>query len=224
MKESNEELQKDVQDAIKWEPLLNPAEIGVTAKDGVITLTGTVDSYAKKLEAEDAAKSVKGVKAVIVKLEIKFNDGWVKKDDSEIADEIIKAAKWNWEIPEDKIKAKVENGWVTLDGVVDFNYQREAIEDLVKNHSGITGVTNNITIEESEDQVEKEDIERALRRNWFIDDSGIEVRVSNHDVILTGIVESWYERDKAERIAWNALGVWSVDNQLVVEYDYEWAD
>jgi len=95
MKESNEELQKDVQDAIKWEPLLNAAAIGVIAKDGVITLTGTVDSYAKKLEAEDAAKSVKGVKAVIVKIEIKFNSEWEKKDDSEIADEIIKAAKWN---------------------------------------------------------------------------------------------------------------------------------
>ena len=87
---------------------------------------------------------------------------------AKLPSEIIKAAKWNWDIPKDKIKAKVENGWVTLDGEVAFNYQREAIEDLVKNHSGITGITNNITIEESEDQVEKEDIERALRRNWFI--------------------------------------------------------
>jgi len=224
MKESNEELQKDVQDAIKWEPLLNAAAIGVIAKDGVITLTGTVDSYAKKLEAEDAAKSVKGVKAVIVKIEIKFNSEWEKKDDSEIADEIIKAAKWNWEIPKDKIKAKVENGWVTLDGEVEFNYQRQAIEDLVSNHSGITGVTNNITIEETEDQVEKEAIEGAIRRNWFIDDSNIEVHVSNHEVTLTGSVESWYERDKAARIAWDARGVWSVDNQLVVEYGYEFAE
>ena len=224
MKMSNEELQQDVQDAIKWEPLLNAAEIGVTAKDGVITLTGTVDSYAKKLEAEDAAKSVKGVKAVIVKLDIKFGSDSEKKDDSEIADEIIKAAKWNWDIPKDKIKANVENGWVTLSGEVDFNYQREAIEDLVKNHSGITGVTNNITIEESEDLVEEKDIESALRRNWFIDDSNIEIHVSNHNVTLTGSVESWFERDKAERIAWNALGVWNVNNQLVLDYDYEWAD
>ena len=221
MKESNEELQQDVQDAIKWEPLLNAAEIGVTAKDGVITLTGTVDSYAKKLEAEDAAKSVKGVKAVIVKLEIKFGSDSEKKDDSVIADEIIKAAKWNWDIPKDKIKANVENGWVTLSGEVDFYYQKEAIEDLVKNYSGITGVTNNITIEESEDQVEEKDIEKALRRNWLIDDSNIEVNVSNHDVTLTGSVESWFERDKAESIAWNALGVWNVNNQLIVDYDYE---
>ena len=224
MKKSNEELQKDVQDAIKWEPLLNAAEIGVIAKDGVITLTGTVDSYAKKLEAEDAAKSVEGVKAVIVKLEIKFNSEWEKKDDGEIADEIIKAAKWNWEIPKDKVKAKVENGWVTLEGEVDWNYQREAVEDLVKNHSGIMGITNNITIKESEDQVEKNAIERALRRNWFIDDSDIKVDVSNHKVTLTGSVESWDERNKATQIAWNAAGVWSVENDLVVEYDYEYAD
>jgi osmotically-inducible protein OsmY len=224
MKESNEDLQKDVQDAIKWEPLLNAAAIGVTAKDGVITLTGTVDSYAKKLKAEDAAKSVKGVIAVIVKLEIKFGSDSEKKDDSEIADEIIKAAKWNWDIPKNKIKAKVEKGWVTLSGEVDFNYQREAVEDLVKNHSGITGVTDNITIEESEDQVEEKDIEKALSRNWFVDDSNIEVHVSNHDVTLTGSVESWFERDKAEQIAWNALGVWNVKNQLVVDYEYELVD
>jgi len=222
MKKSNEELQKDVQDAIKWEPLLNAAEIGVTARDGVITLTGTVDSYAKKLEAEDAAKSIEGVKAVIVKLEIKFNSEWEKKDDSQIADEIIKAAQWNSEIPKDKVKAKVENGWVTLEGQVDWNYQREAVEDLVKNYSGIVGITNNITIKNSEDQAEKTAIERALRRNWFIDDSDIKVDVSNHDVTLTGSVESWDERDRAERMAWKAAGVWSVENDLVVEYyDYE---
>jgi osmotically-inducible protein OsmY len=221
---SNEGLQKDVQDAIKWEPLLNAAEIGVIAKDGVITLTGTVDSYSKKLEAEDAAKSVKGVKAVIVKIDVKLSSDWEKKDDSVIASEILSAAQWNWEIPKGKVKAKVENGWVTLDGVVEFNYQRDAIEDLVKNHSGITGITDNITIEASDDQVEEEAIEKALRRNWFIDDSEIEVHVSNHDVTLTGSVESWYERNKAARIAWNAPGVWSVNNQLVVEYDYELAD
>ena len=224
MKKSNEELQKDVQDAIKWEPLLNAAEIGVIARDGVITLTGTVDSYAEKLEAEDAAKSVEGVKAVIVNLKIKFNSDWEKKDDSEIADEIIKAAKWNWEIPKDRVKATVENGWVTLEGEVDWNYQREAVENLVKNHSGIMGISNNITIKESEDQVEKKAIERALRRNWFIDDSGIKVNVSNHNVTLTGSVGSWDERDRAARIAWNAAGVWSVENDLVVEYDYEFAD
>jgi osmotically-inducible protein OsmY len=220
MKKSNEELQFDVQDAIKWEPLLNAAEIGVVVKDGIVTLTGTVDSYAKKLQAEDAAKSVIGVKAVVTKLEVKFDSNWEIKDDSEIAGEITEAAKWNWEIPDDEIKAKVENGWVTLEGEVEWNYQREAIEDLVKDHSGIRGITNNITLKETEDLVEENDIERALRRNLFIDDSNIKVDVSNHIVTLTGSVASWYERDKAARIAWNAAGVWSVDNDLIVDYDY----
>jgi osmotically-inducible protein OsmY len=224
MKENNEDLQKDVQDAIKWEPMLNAAEIGVTAQDGVITLTGTVDSYAKKLEAEDAAKNVRGVKAVIVKLDVKLKTDGAKKDDSEIAEEIIKAAKWNRDIPKDKIKAKVENGWVTLDGEVEYNYQREAVEDLVKNHSGITGVTNNITISETDDQVEEKAVKKALRRNWFIDDSNIIVLVSDHDVTLSGSVESWYDRRRAERIAWNAPGVWRVFNELVIDYDYELAD
>lgn len=107
---TNAELQKDVQDAIKWEPLLNAAEIGVIAEDGVITLTGIVDSYAKKSEAEEAAKSVAGVKAVVEKLEIKFSNGWGEKDDNEIATEIIKAYKWNWQVPHYKVKVKIENG------------------------------------------------------------------------------------------------------------------
>ena len=197
MKKNNEELQKDVQEAIKWEPLLNAAEIGVIAKDGVITLTGTVDSYAKKLEAEDAAKSVKGVLAVVVKIEVKPDDTWVKEDDSEIANDIIKAAKWNRRIPKDNIKAKVENGWVTLEGETQWNYQREALEDLVKYHSGIKGITNNITIKETDDQVEKKDIERAFRNNWFIDESNIKVDVKENKVKLTGSVQSWTERNKA---------------------------
>ena len=220
----NEELQTDVQNAINWETQLKAAEIGVIAKDGVVTLTGTVDSYAKKLQAEDAAKSVNGVKVVVVKLEVKLNSIWDTKDDSEIADEILKAARWNWQIPKDKIKAIVEAGWVTLEGEVQWNYQREAIVDLVKNHSGIKGITNNIIITGSEDQVEKKNIERALRRHWFLDASNIKVYVVDNNVTLTGSVESWHERNKAAQIAWNAPGVVSVDNQLAIEYEYELAD
>ena len=106
---NNAELQKDVQDAIKWEPLLNAAEIGVTVKDGVVTLTGVVDSYSKKTEAEDAAKNVAGVKAVVEKIEIKISSKWSKKDDNEIAAEVLNAFKWNWQVPEDKVKVKVED-------------------------------------------------------------------------------------------------------------------
>ena len=164
---NNEELQKDVQDAIKWEPLLNAAEIGVIAKDGVVTLTGVVDNYTKKSEAEDAAKNVAGVKAVVEKIEVKFSESWAKTSDGEIATEVLNAFKWNWRVPNDKVKVKVESGWVTLEGELQYNYQSEAARDAVKNLLGITGVTNNINIKSTTMEViEKADIESALRRNW----------------------------------------------------------
>ncbi|MFD2935170.1 BON domain-containing protein [Spirosoma flavum] len=214
---TNEDLQKDVQDAIKWEPLLNAAEIGVTAKDGVITLTGIVNSYAKKLEAEDAAKNVAGVKAVVEKIAIHFGNT-DKTGDNEIASELLSAFKWSWEVPDDKVKVKVEAGWVTLDGELHWNYQREAAKKAVNNLVGVKGVTNNIRIKtESADEVEKKDIERALVRNWSIDDQNIQVGVLGNRVTLHGTVDSLYQKDQAGRIAWNAPGVWAVDNELVID-------
>jgi osmotically-inducible protein OsmY len=215
---NNEVLQKDVLDAIKWERLLNAAEIGVTAKDGVITLTGVVDSYSKKSEAEEAAKSVSGVKAVVEKIEVQYGN-FGKKTDNEIANEVINAFKWNWEVPSDKVKVKVEDGWVTLDGELVWNYQKEAAKKTVSKLLGVKGVTNCILIKsETHDQVEKRDIENALSRNWSISDKNIEVNVSGNKVTLKGYVGSWYQKDEAERIAWNAPGVWMVDNELVIEY------
>ena len=217
---SNEELQQDVLEAINWEPLLNAAEIGVIAKDGVVTLTGTVDSYAKKWEAENAAKGVAGVKVVVEKIDVKLNKSFGKKEDSDIASDLIKAVRWNWQIPKDDIIAKVEDGWVTLEGEVEWNYQREAAFDIAKNQYGVKGVTNKIFIKDSPDQIEKEAIERAYRRNLFLDDSNISVKVSDHNVTLTGTVPSWFEKDKAEKIAWKARGVQNLTNQLKVVYEY----
>ena len=118
---NNADLQKDVQDAIKWEPLLNAAEIGVIVKDGVVTLTGTVDSYAKKSEAEGAAKNVAGVKAVVENIDL-FSSDWAKKDDNEIANEILNAYKWSLKVPSDKVKIKVEKGWVITPAIKQINY------------------------------------------------------------------------------------------------------
>jgi len=216
---TNEQLQKDVQNAIIWEPLLNAAEIGVTAKDGVISLTGTVDSYIKKVEAENAAKNVSGVKAVVENIKINY-DTYGKKDDAAVAKEVLNAFKWNWEVPSDKIKVKVEDGWVTLEGELEWNYQKEAAKKAVATLDGVMGVTSNITIKsETKDMVEKRAIESALERNWSIDEHDIKVKVSGNKVTLNGIVDSFYQKDEAERIAWNAPGVWSVDNELVIEYN-----
>jgi osmotically-inducible protein OsmY len=216
---NNAELQKDVQDAIKWEPLLNAAEIGVTVKDGVVTLTGTVDSYSKKAEAEDAAKNVAGVKAVVEKIETKFSNSWAKKDDNEIATEVVNALTYNWQVPRDKVKVKVEAGWVTLGGELEWYYQKEAAKDAVENLLGVTGVFNDITIKPTPDQIEKKDIESAFRRHWSINEKDIIVKVLDHKVTLNGTVDSWYQKDEAGRIAWNAPGVWEVDNKLLVNYD-----
>jgi osmotically-inducible protein OsmY len=222
---NNADLQKDVQDAIKWEPLLNAAEIGVTVKDGIVTLTGLVDNYTKKSEAEVAAKNVAGVKAVVEKIEVKFSSSYGKKDDNEIAAEVINSYKWNWRVPNDTVKVRVENGWVTLEGEVKQNYEKDAAGDAVKNLLGVTGITNNIKIKaDRTEAAEKAAIESALKRNWSVYDNDIDVQVSGHRATLTGTVDSWYEKEEAGRITFNAPGVWSVDNELVIDYDHALMD
>jgi len=217
---SNAELQQDVQDAIKWQPLLNAAEIGVTAKDGVVSLTGVVDSYVKKTEAEDAAKNVAGVTALVEKIEVRYPSSY-SKTNAEIATEVLNALKARWDVPSDKIKVKVEAGWVTLTGELSWNFQKEAAKDAIESLMGVTGVTNNITIKsESMESIEKAAIEKALKLNWSFYDNDIRVRVSGHNATLTGRVNSLYQKDEAGRIAWNAPGVWAVDNELEVDYQY----
>ena len=217
---NNQELQTDVQNAIKWEPLLNAAEIGVTAKDGVVSLTGVVDSYAKKMEAENAAKKVIGVKALVEKIEVKFPNSW-SKTDAEIANEVLTGLKNNMSVPNDKVTVKVEDGGVTLEGELAWNYQKEAAKDAVNYLAGVKGVTNNIKIKsETHDAIEKKDVEDAIRRSLSVDDSDINVSVSGTTVTLTGTVDSWYQKEEAGRIAWKTSGIWHVKNELVVDYEY----
>lgn len=216
---TSEILQNDVQDAVKRKPLLNAAEIGVTAKDGVIILTGTVDNYAKKLKAEEAAKNVAGVKVVVKNITIEFGRT-TTHDDAQIVNEVVGAFKFNRKIPDDKVHVTVEHGWVTLSGNVEWNYQKEAARKAVKQLPGVKGVTNNLRIKANlRDALEKMDIERALDRNWSIDSGGIKVAVSDNHATLNGIVNSIYQKDEAGRIAWNSPGVRTVDNELVINYD-----
>lgn len=218
---NNEELQADVQHAIKWEPLLRNTEIGVTAKDGIVSLSGTVDSYAKKIEAENVAKRIIGVKGLVEAIEVELPDAW-KKTDHEIASEAVKALTVNWLIPKEKITVKVENGWVTLDGELPWNYQKDAAKDIAYYLDGVKGITNNIKIKpETHDSIEQKDVERALARSLSVDDSDIQVSVSGTHVTLTGTVNSWYQKEEAGHIAWKTPGIWHVENNLSVDYYYE---
>jgi len=221
---SNQELQTDVQNAIKWEPLLNAAEIGVTAKDGVVSLTGVGDSYAKKMEAENAAKKVIGVKALVEKIEVKLPSTWTKTN-AEIANEVLAGLKSNWSVPNDKVTVKVEDGWVTLEGELPWNYQKDAAKNAVNYLTGVKGVTNNIKIKsETHDKIEQKDVENAIARSWSVDDSDINVSVSGTTVTLSGTVNSWHQRDEAGRIAWNTPGIWHVNNELAVDYYHVFAN
>lgn len=213
---NNSELQKDVQNALLWEPFLHAAEIGVSVKDGVVTLSGTVDSYSKKISAERATKNVVGVKAIAEDISIQYA-GSEQKNDTEIATEIVNSWKTNWQIPTEKINVKVEDGWVKLDGSVGWNYQKVASEHSINHLAGVKGVTNLISIRsESKDSVEERAVENALERNWTIDARNVKVEVSKNNVKLSGMVHSLYQKDEAERLAWNAPGVCSVENNLAV--------
>ena len=213
---SNEILQKEVQDAIKYEPLLHAAEIGVVVKDGVVTLTGTVDSFLKKVEAETAVKNVAGVKAVAENIKIHFESSFVKND-TEIANEIVNAWRWNLDVPSENLKVKVENGWVTLEGEVEWNYEKEAARKSVEKLIGVVGVSNDIALKSNyNDAVEEASIHRAFSRSWTLNDNNVHVNVDHNNVKLTGTVSSLYQKDEAARLAWNTVGVASVTNELAI--------
>lgn len=221
---SNQELQTDVQNAIKWEPLLNAAEIGVAAKDGVVSLTGVVDSYAKKMEVENATKKVIGVKAIVEKIEVKIPNSWTKTNE-EIANEVLRALNSNCSIPKEKVTIEVEDGWITLDGELPLNYQKEAAKSAVNYLAGVKGVTNNIKIRsENSDAIEKRDVEAAIARSLSIGDGEINVSVSGTTVTLSGTVNSWSKKEEAVRIAWNTPGIWHVKNEMLVDYYFAYVD
>jgi osmotically-inducible protein OsmY len=217
MSKTNVELQTDVLQEMKFEPRIDAAGIGVTAKDGIVSLTGYVKSYAEEYAAVHAAERVAGVKAVTDELKVDLPSFHVRND-QDIAGAVLHALQWDVWVPSERIKVKVADGWVTLEGEVDFNYQKAAAERAVRNLTGVKGVTDIIAIKKStiEPSEVKADIDFALRRAAEVDADQITVKVVDDKVILKGNVSSWAERWEAERAAWSAPGVRTVEDDLVI--------
>lgn len=210
------QLQRDILDELTWEPRIDAAEIGVTVDDGFVTLTGHVRSFDEKLASERATQRVSGVKAVINEVEV-VPLGSHERNDSDIAKAIVDVLKGRTSIPAECIKVSVNKGWITLEGEVDWQYQSDSAEALVRSLLGVRGVINNIVIKPTASAIEvKSRIEAAFRRSAEIDANRVRIEAQGGKVILSGDVRSWAERQEAERTAWAAPGVYAVENRIEV--------
>jgi osmotically-inducible protein OsmY len=209
------QLKNDVVAALRWAPTLDSSDINVAVQDGIVTLSGTVPHYAEKLTAERATQHVEGVKVIAEELDVNLS-GFPKRPDADIAAAVASALEWHVWVP-NQIQATIEQGWITLTGNVAWEFQRSAAESAVSYLTGISGISNNIKIKpEVPPTAIKEVVEKALKRNTEIDSGNIYVSTDAGDVTLTGSINSWGERREAATAAWNAPGVTSVENNLVV--------
>jgi osmotically-inducible protein OsmY len=219
MTRSDQDVQRDVLDELKWDARVQPNEVGVAVKDGVVTLTGWVDSYIKKWAAERAAQRVRGVKAIANDIEVRL-PGSAERTDTDLAAAATRALEWDALVPSDRIQVLVSRGWVTLQGDVEWEYQKRSAERAVRGISGVRGVSNLITVRPrltpSPSELKRR-IEQGLVRSAETDAERISVEVQGNRVILRGTVRSWAERQEAERVAWSSPGVAMVDNLISVE-------
>jgi osmotically-inducible protein OsmY len=213
---SDSDIRRDVEDELRWDPDIDPTDIAVNVNNGIVTLTGFVRSYMQKYQAETDAKRVAGVIGVVNDIEVRL-PGVDERPDPEIARDAIAQIKSELPYSWDRIRVIVNRGWLTLEGEVEWNYQRERAEAAVRRIRGIKGITNSIEVKPRVAPTEiRRKIEEALRRAAEIDASRITVETNGGQVILRGTVRSWAERQEAERAAWAAAGVTKVENRIII--------
>jgi osmotically-inducible protein OsmY len=217
------EIQQDVLTHLKWQPSINASNIGVAVKDGIVTLSGHVDSYYQKLAAENATKKVTGVRAIAEDIQVGVSPIF-QKTDAEIAESVLNALKWHSAVPEDKLKVKVDDGFVTLEGEVDWEYQRNSAKNAVSNLLGVKNVTNNIVIKPRLTPTDiKSKISEALHRTATVDAGKVSVDINGTRVMLYGSVKSFAEKDDIEDAVWCAPGVSTIESHLTVEPELDFA-